>query len=129
MIDRIITSLHTVFGMLLLVMVLMLVPGLSGAQTVLDCISQTCTVRSDPAAAGTTGLAECRLYNNGTQIAQHAISSPYTCLWERNFAAGTYSLTARFVATDGQVGPDSNVVAFISRLPLLLAPQNLRILP
>lgn len=129
MISRIITSLHTVFGMLLLVMVLLLVPGLSSAQTVLDCVSQTCTVRSDPAPSGTTGIAECRLYNSGTQIAQHAASSPYTCLWERNFAAGTYSLTARFVGTDGQVGPDSNVVAFISRLPLLLAPANLRILP
>ena len=87
-----------------------------------DCVTTACTLVSDalsPVPAGPP--TACRLYSGATLLAEAPVAAPYACSFSRTFAAGTYTVTARYVNVTGE-GPNSNAVTFTSAAPIPLPP-------
>lgn len=102
------------------------------AQTTRDCVTQTCQLVTGPDNAPTA--TQCRLYDGTVLLETLAVSGITTArvcnFTPRNFAAGSHTLTARFLDAAGQESGPSNVVTFTSAPPLPPpppAPTNLRI--
>jgi len=98
------------------------------AQSTVNCVSASCTFVTDPIVGTPSGPPiGCRLYSGATMLAEAPVTAPYACTFTRNFAAGTYSLTARYFNAAGE-SANSNVLTFTSALPVPVppAPTNLR---
>lgn len=113
---------------LLLLAVLMAVSSVASAQATRDCVTATCTLVTDalsPVPAGPP--TQCRLYSGTTMLVEVPVAAPYACSFTRNFAAGPWTVTARYVNVTGE-GPNSNAVTFTSAIPIPPppAPTNLR---
>lgn len=92
---------------------LALVAGAAFAQGELrDCVNQPCTIVCDPFPVEGQQPTGVRLYDGATLIAEAPLVDG-ACRFERVFASGIYSLTARAFNASEESAP-SNVVALRS---------------
>lgn len=113
----------------LLIAVLALLALPVQAQVTRNCVSQTCTIISDPFPSTAVQPTQCRLYSGATALQTSPVAGPagaVYCSFSRTFASGTYSLSATAIAADGSESVASNVITFTSSLGAPPAPLNLR---
>lgn len=98
---------------ILRVAALALVAGAAFAQGDLrDCVNAPCTIVSDPFPTTEPQPTGCRLYDGAALIAEAPLVNG-ACRFDRVFASGIYSLTARAFNVTEESAP-SNVVALRS---------------
>lgn len=112
-----------------------------GAQAVVNCtgggaLPNTCTAVTDPAPSTTAQPVTCNIYNSPAFIvASGPVSGPvgakYCSIALPTFVAGSVTLTATFVGTDGVESPKSAPLTVVVGIPVVVpplpAPTNLRL--
>jgi hypothetical protein len=115
---------------LVLLAALVTQPVLAQAPPVHNCVTQTCTIISDPfPPPPSVQPVSCELSDGATVLETAAVAGPagaVYCRFVRNFTVGAHSITAKAIAEDGFKSAASNTYPFVSSAGAPPVPTNIR---